>query len=137
MMVSIQSYVRRGRWLARQVIQDGKVMAVTQGAAYTLAGLLLSAASLGSAPQPFCLGLLFAVPAGWPLLLLALGSAGGYILFWGAAGLQGLAWIGCGLMAAGLLGGRKVNWRVPLLLPSLATLIAAATGLAFQMLFQG
>ena len=134
MMVSIQSYVRRGRWAARQAVQDGRVMAVTQGAAYTLAGLLLSAASLGSAPQPFCLGLLFAVPAGWPLLLLALGSAGGYILFWGAAGLQGLAWIGCGLMAAGLLGGRKVNWRVPMLLPSLATLIAAATGLAFQLL---
>ena len=133
MMVSIQSYVRRGRRLFRQLAGDTRVIGAAQGAAFALMGLLLSAASLGSAPQPFCLGLLCAAPAGWPLLLLALGSAGGYLLFWGSAGLQGLAWVCCGLMAAGLLGGRRVNWRGPRLLPSLASLIAAGTGLAFQV----
>ena len=133
MMVSIQSYVRRGRRIFRQLAGNGRFMTVAQGAVYLTVGFLLSAASLGNLPQTFCLGLLCAVPAGWSLLLLAAGSAAGYIVFWGNAGIQGLAWVACGLMTAGLLGGRKINWRVPLLLPSLATLIAAATGLGFQV----
>ena len=134
MMVSFQSYVRRGRRIFRQLVGQPQLVAVFQGAAYALAGLVLSAASLGNTPQTFSLGLLCAAPAGWPLLLLAAGSAVGYILFWGGAGLQGLAWICGGLLAVGFLGGRRINWRLPLLLPALATLIAAATGLAFQVL---
>ena len=133
MMVSIHSYVRRGRRIFRQLAGNPRFMGVAQGVAYLMMGFLLSAASLGNLPQTFCLGLLCAVPAGWSLLLLAAGSAVGYIVFWGGAGLQGLAWVACGVMTAGLLGGRRINWRVPLLLPSLATLIAAATGLAFQV----
>ena len=136
LLVSFQSYVRRGRRLFRQLIRQPRVLEIAQGMAYTLAGFFLSAASLGNSPQTFCLGLLCAAPAGWPLLLLAAGSAGGYILFWGSAGLQGLAWVCGGLLTVGLLGGRKINWRVPLLLPSLATLIAAAAGLAFQVLLE-
>ena len=133
MMVSIQSYVRRGRRIFRQLAGNARLMGIMQGAAYLAAGFLLSAASLGNLPQTFCLGLLCAAPAGWSLLLLAAGSAAGYMAFWGSAGLQGLVWVAAGLMAAGLLGGRKINWRVPLLLPSLAALIAAGSGLAFQL----
>ena len=133
-MVSFQSYVRRGRRIFRQLTLQPRVLGILQGAAYALAGFFLSAASLGSFPQTFSLGLLCAAPAGWPLLLLATGSAGGYIFFWGSAGLQGLAWVCGGLLTVGLVGGRKINWRVPLLLPSLATLVAAAAGLAFQIL---
>ena len=133
MMVSIQSYVRRGRRIFRQLAGNARTVAAAQGIAYILMGFLLSAASLGGLPQPFCLGLLCAAPAGWPLLFLAMGSAGGYLFFWGLAGLQGVAWVCCGLMVTGLLGGRKINWRVPLLLPSLSSLIAAGTGLAFQV----
>ena len=133
MMVSIQSYVRRGRRIFRQLAGDARWMGTIQGAAYFSIGFLLSAASLGNLPQTFCLGLLCAAPAGWSLLFLAAGSGVGYIVFWGSSGFQGLAWVACGLMTAGLLGGRRINWRVPLLLPSLASLIAAGTGLAFQM----
>ena len=133
MMVAIQTYVRRGRRLLRQVTGDPRLLGVLQGAAYLLAGFLLSAASLGNLPQTFCLGLLCAAPAGWSLLLLAAGSGAGYIVFWGGAGLQGLAWVAAGLMTAGLLGGRRINWRVPMLMPALAILIAAASGLAFQL----
>ena len=136
MMVSIQSYVRWGRRLFRQLTGNARLMVVLQGAAYLAIGFLLSAASLGNLPQTFCLGLLCAAPAGWSLLLLAAGSAVGYIAFWGSAGVQGLAWVACGLMTAGLLGGRRINWRVPLLLPSLACLIAAGTGLAFQLFLE-
>ena len=133
-MVSFQSYVRRGRRIFRQWTLQPQILGIMQGTAYALAGFFLSAASLGNFAQTFSLGLLCAAPAGWPLLLLAAGSAGGYILFWGGAGLQGLAWVCGGLLTVGIIGGRKINWRVPLLLPSLATLIAAAAGLAFQIL---
>ena len=133
MMVTIESYVRQGRRLCRQIMRNAAALTAIQAVGYFAAGLLLSAAGLGNAPQPFCLGLLCASPAGWPLLLLAVGSAGGYLLFWGNAGMQGLAWIGCGLLAAGFLSGRRINWRLPLLLPSLASLIVAASGLAFQI----
>ena len=133
MMITIESYVRQWRRLCRQVMGNVVMMTVIQAAGYLTAGLLLSGASLGGSPQPLCLGLLYAAPAGWPLLLLALGSAGGYLLFWGSAGVQGLTWVCCGLLTAGLLSGRRINWRVPLLLPSLASLIVAATGLAFQV----
>ena len=136
MMVSIQSYVRRGRRIFRLLASQPRLMEILQAGAYLGTGFLLSAASLGNLPQTFCLGLLCASPAGWSLLLLAAGSAAGYIVFWGSAGFQGLAWIACGLMAAGLLGGRKINWRVPLLLPALASFIAAGTGLAFQLLLE-
>ena len=136
MMATIQTYVRRGRRLFRQLAGNSRLMGVLQGAAYLSVGFLLSAASLGNLPQTFCLGLLCAAPAGWSLLLLAAGSAAGYIILWGSAGFQGLAWVACGLMTAGLLGGRRINWRVPLLLPSLACLIAAAVGLLFQLLLE-
>lgn len=133
MMVSISSYVRKGRRLFRWLSGNRKARAAAQALGYLLAGAALSAASLGNAPQPFCLGLLCAAPVGWPLLLLAAGSAGGYLFFWGSAGAQGLVWAGCGLMAAGLLSGRRVNWRLPLLMPSLAALITAGSGLVFQL----
>ena len=84
LLVSFQSYVRRGRRLFRQLIRQPRVLEIAQGMAYPLAGFFLSAASLGNSPQTFCLGLLCAAPAGWSLLLLAAGIGG----LWGfAAGL--------------------------------------------------
>ena len=133
MMVTMESYVRRWRRLYRRVMGNVVALTIIQAVGYLAAGFFLSGASLGGAAQPLCLGLLCAAPAGWPLLLLAMGSAGGYLLFWGNAGLQGVVWVCCGLLSAGLLGGRRIHWRVPLLLPSLASLIVAATGLAFQV----
>ena len=133
MMVTIESYIRQGRRLYRQIMGNMAALTAIQAVGYLGAGLLLSGASLGGGAQTLCLGLLCAAPAGWPLLLLALGSAGGYLLFWGSAGVQGVVWVFCGLLSAGLLGGRRINWRVPLLLPSLASLIVAASGLAFQV----
>jgi len=133
MMVTIESYIRRWRRLYRQVVGNVVALTVIQAVGYLAAGLLLSGASLGGSAMPLCLGLLCAAPAGWPLLLLAIGSVGGYLLFWGSAGMQGVVWACCGLLSAGFLGGRRINWRVPLLLPSLASLIVAASGLGFQV----
>ena len=133
MMVTIQSCVRRGRRLLRGLQGDARALAVLQGLGYFLAGFLLSGASLGHHPQPLCLGLLCGAPAGWPLLLLALGSSGGYLHFWGNAGLQGVAWTLCGLLCAGFLSGRRIHWRIPLLMPSIATLIVSGVGVVFQI----
>ena len=111
MMVTIESYIRQGRRLYRQIMGNMAALTAIQAVGYLGAGLLLSGASLGGGAQTLCLGLLCAVPAGWPLLLLALGSAGGYLLFWGSVGVQGVAWVFCGLLSAGLLGGRRSNLR--------------------------
>ena len=57
----------------------------------------------------------------------------GYLVFWGSAGSQGVVWIALGLIAAVLLGGRRILEEAPLLMSALAALIVAATGLLFQI----
>lgn len=131
-MMSIGSYVRQGQRLLRRWISDPRLRAVAEGSLYTLCGLLLSAASLGNAPLPLPLGALCAGLGGWPSLLLCLGSALGYRLFWGSVGAQGLVWTGAGLVICLALGGRKVSKTMPLLMPALAGASVAITGLMFQ-----
>ena len=132
MMVSLGVYVRRGQRRIKRLLADPKLHATLQFCAYLLAGFLLSAASLSSRPQPLALGLLCAA-SGWPCVLLAAGSMVGYLVFWGAAGSQGIVWIALGLIAAVLLGGRRILEEAPLLMSALAALIVAATGLLFQV----
>ena len=102
---------------------------------YLLGGFLLSAASLGHRPIPLPLGLLCA-SSGWPSILIATGGAVGYWLFWGNAGLQGIAWLSSGLVIALLLGQKPVTKSAPLLLPAIAGFLVAATGLFFQRMLQ-
>ena len=132
MMVALGVYVRRGQRTLRKFLTDSRVHAWAQCAAWLLSGFAMSAASLGSRPQPLALGLLLAT-AGWPTVLFSAGSMAGYLLFWGAAGAQGVVWIMAGTVAAVLLGGRPMVSEVKLLMPSLAALITAAVGLAFQL----
>ena len=107
-----------------------------QGLGYGLLGLVLSGASLGNGAMPFCMGLLLAMPVGWPVLLTAGGSALGYWLFWGSAGTQGQLWTALGLLVSGLLGGRKIVRQSPQLMPAIGMLIVSATGLGMQVLFE-
>lgn len=132
MMVSIGLYVRRWQRVLRRWMLDPKLHALAQAAGYTLAGFLLSAASLGHYPQPLVLGLVAAL-SGWPAVLLAVGGTAGYALFWGAAGTQCVVWLALGLIGAILLGGRLVTRDTPLLMPALCGLITAGAGLAFQI----
>ena len=133
MMVSLGVYVRRGQRQIRRFLTDPRVHGWAQCALWLLSGFALSAASLGSRPQPLALGLLMAT-AGWPTVLFSAGSMAGYLLFWGAAGAQCVVWIMAGTVAAVLLGGRQMVQDTPLLMPSLSGLIVAAVGLAFQLL---
>ena len=132
MMVTIGVYVRRGQRTLRRWLMDPRIHALLECGAYILAGMLLSAASLASRCLPLTLGLLCAL-SGWPALLMAAGGMGGYLLFWGAAGAQGVVWLMIGLMLALILGERPFLKETPLLMPALAALTVALTGLCFQL----
>ena len=130
-MISIQSYVHRGRHILRRWAVDPRIHIFTRAAAHLLAGFCLSAASLGHTAMPLTLGLVCAC-SGWPAVLTALGGCGGYLLFWGSE--QGVVWLLAGLPTALLLTGRRLAREAPLLLPAAAALITAAAGVIFQSL---
>ena len=135
MMVALGIYVRRWQRTLRRWMMNPRLHAVAQTVAYILAGFLLSAASLGDAPQPLTLGLLCAA-SGWPAVLIAAGGMAGYLLFWSGAGTQGVLWLSLGLVAAVLLGGKNFLRRMPALMSALAGVIVAVSGVACQLLFR-
>ena len=131
--MTVDSYLHRGQNRIRQLAKDPRTGKAGRIAAYAAAGFCLSAASLVNSPQTFCLGLISAF-TGWRSLVLALGSAVGYRIFWGTAGSPGLFWaLGGGILALSL-GKSKLRREVPLLFPALCALIPALTGLTFQLL---
>ncbi len=129
MMATIQSYVRQGKHTLRRWAVDPRIHMALRITLHILCGFCLGAASIGNAPMPFAMGLVCAC-TGWSAVLVALGGAGGYLLFWGSAGQQGLLWLAGGLAAALLLGRRAE--KTPLLLPALGALLVSAAGVAFQ-----
>ena len=133
MMMSIGSYVRRGQRFLRRWTSHPRLRTAAQGLGYWMCGFLLSAASLGNCPQPLPLSVLSAGLGGMPSLLLALGSGIGYGIFWGDRGAQGVIWTAAGLVISLALGGRKLSKQMPLLMPALAGLSVAVTGLLFQL----
>ena len=137
MMMSIGSYVRRGQRLLRRWTSDSRLRGLVQGMLYLSCGLLLSAASLANSPLPLPLCLLAAGVAGVPSLLIALGGAVGYRLFWGMAGTQGMVWTGAGLVICLALGGRRLCRQMPWLMPGLSGLSVAITGLLFRSMGAG
>lgn len=132
MMMLLGTYVRRWRRILRRWMADPELrMPLEMGGSFLL-GLCLSAASLGNSAQPFCMAVLCAGLHGWLPAAYAIGSAMGYWLFWGVAGLQCVVWIAASLPVCVLLGQRKIGKQMPLLLPSMAALIVAACGVIFQ-----
>ena len=132
MMTTIETYVRRGRSCVRKMAANQTVRDLTRVGRSFLSGLLLSGAGLARSCQPIAMGLVLAL-SGWQAAVTALGAAAGYLLFWGAAGLQGLLWLGLALPVALLLGKRRILDDSPYLMMSIASLIVAASGLSFQL----
>ena len=93
---------------------------------------MFSAASLGHFPQPLALGWVTAF-TGWRAVAAALGAMAGYPTFWGGAGQQGIVWSAAGGRLALLLGRREESRDQPLMLPAIATLLMAVTGLTFSV----
>ena len=131
MLLSIQSYVRRGRHTLRRWALDPRIHLLARGSANFLAGLILSAASLAHSALPLAMGLVCAC-SGWAGVLVALGSGCGYLLFWGSAGYQGLLWAGAAL-AVTLVPGQRITGPGRLLIPALGALIVSASGVIFQI----
>ena len=131
-MLAIESYVRRGKHILRRWLVDPRVHILLRIGGYLAAGFALSAASLGQGLLPLSLALVCAC-SGWPALLSALGGVAGYRLFWGT-GQQPLLWLAAGLLAALLLGPRRISRETPLLMPAVAGLIVASGGVLFQHL---
>ena len=132
MMASIQTYVRRGQRLLRQWALNPRLRVVAETAGFALAGMLFSAASLRNQPLPLTLCLL-CVCEGWQAVMVSLGGCVGYLLFWSDAGLQGLLWMLQGLLAALLLGKRRLVRELPLLMSAVAALIISGSGVIFQI----
>ena len=131
MIISLQSYVRRGKHKLRDLASDPKLHLYTRAAAHFFAGFGLSAASLNHGALPLPMGFVFAC-TGWSATLVAAGGALGYLVFWGVAGQQGLLWLLAGLLVTLLLGDHRITAETPLLLPALAGLIVSASGVTFQ-----
>lgn len=134
MMISLQSYMRRGRYLLRRWAVDPKFHSIAQAVLYVLTGFLLSAASLGNYCLPLTMALVCA-GAGWSPILSAAGGFLGYWVFWGSSGYIGMFWILGGLLVALLLGDKRFDRRQPMLLPAAAGLIVAVSGVLFQVIF--
>ncbi len=131
MLLSLQTYVRRGKRSLKNLLLDPRVYLYARAAACVLAGFCLSAASLGQVAMPLAMGLVCAC-TGWSAVLVALGSGLGYLLFWGSAGYQCLLWLAAALPGALILGGRRIERETPFLLPAVAGLIVSVSGVIFQ-----
>ena len=135
MMLTLRSYGGQVRQWLQARLSDPRTHLYLRAVGWALAGFILSAASLGNRPMPLAMGLVLAAN-GWSAVLVTLGSAAGYGLCWGDAGIQGLCWLAVALPGVLLLGTEKAARRAPYLLPALGTLIVAATGVAFQTWLQ-
>ncbi len=134
MMMVLTSTLRRWQRLLRKMILKRELRSPALLIGGFLAGLALSAASLANTAQPFAAAVLCAGLPGWLPLPYALGAGLGYWLFWGEAGVQGIAWVAAGLPVCVLLSNRRQ--QTALLMSSIAALILSASGVAFQVWMQ-
>ena len=134
MIPTIQSYIHRSRRMLYRLQTDTRFHTAAHIFLHLLTGFFLSAASLRNLPQSFTLGLVCA-STGWPAALMALGGCLGYPVFWGSAGVQGILWMAAGLGLSLVANLSTTSKTSPLLIPMGASLIAAASGLLFQIRF--
>lgn len=135
MMLTVEAYLRRGQRELRRLTLNPRVQLGMQLAAWGAAGFFLSAARLGGFPLPIAMGAVCAA-MGWRAVVMGLGAALGYGIFWGAGSFQPLVWSGLGTILALFGGKRQETTDFPLLMPAAAALVTAVTGLGFQILWQ-
>ena len=131
-MTIVETYVHRGRHTLRRWAVDPRIHTTMRAVGYLLVGFALSAAALGHRFLPLALAWVCAC-GGWPAVLSAAGGMLGYRLFWDA-GAQPIVWLAAGLIVALLLGENRISRDTPLLLPAIAGLIVASSGVLFQTL---
>lgn len=129
MLMPIGIYVRRGQRLFRTLTAHPAFRRGWQIARQLLSGFLISAASLGNHPVPLALGMLCSGVESSSGVLIGLGAAAGYFVFWGSSGITGIIWTLAGLLLCLTLSARRLRGEMPLLLPAMAALAVAVTGL--------
>lgn len=135
MMMTIESYVRRSRVSLGRLLTNRRFRMMARIGLHFFGGLFLSAGGLAGSCQPLTMGLLSAA-RGWPAAVLAAGGSAGYVLFWGAAGLQGILWLALALPVVLILGRRRILEESPMLMSAISALIVSASGLIFQIFME-
>ena len=128
-MISIPSFVQKSQQTLRQWVLQRHLQRLLGPGVHSLAGFFLSAASAAARPLPLAMGFICG-SSGWRALASALGSMIGYLLFWPRSG-EIFLWLTAAL-AVSLLERWQVWQRAPLLIPALAALIVASSGVFFR-----
>lgn len=131
MTMDLQPYLEKGKAWTRKLALDSRFHIAVRGMLYVLTGFCLSAASLSRLYMPLAMAFTFAC-SGVGALLSGVGGILGYLAFWGRAGVQGAAWVAAAALYAALLGGKRTVRDTRLLLPAVAGLVVAASGVIFQ-----
>ena len=131
MMVTVETYLRRGQRRLQRLLLEPRLRWAARTGGYLGGGFVLSAASLMNLPLPLCMGLISAAPPG-QAVLICLGAMAGYPFFWGTAGSQGLVWSAAGGLLAVMVGRDPRSREQPMMIPVIAALLTAVTGLCFQ-----
>ncbi len=132
MMVSMETYLRRGKRDLQRLMLDPRIRGGGMLLFWGSCGFLFSAASVLDYPTPLVMGLICAM-SGWQAAFAALGAMIGYPVFWGMAGNVGICWSAAGGLLAVLLGNREEKRQMPIILPALAALLTSVTGIVFQV----
>lgn len=132
MMATIEMGFHSARMAVKRWCADPRVHAGVRVGLHLLAGFSLAAASLAHHALPLAAAAVCGL-GGWQAMLVALGSAAGYLSYWGREGLMGVVWVAAGLMAALALSDRQITKAAPLLPSAIAGLIVAGSGLGFQI----
>ena len=131
MMASVETYLRQGQRQLRRLLRHPGFRLGMKWLALGAGGFFLSAAGLREAAQPLTMGLVCAFP-GWQGAVIGLGAVLGYPVFWGTAGLQGLAWT-AGALGLGFLFRKETSLHQALLRCALAAFWVSLVGLLFQL----
>ena len=129
--MTVDTYLHQGRQFFTSLAGNRRVRGIGRAAGTGAAGFFLSAVGLGHSPQPFSMALVSTM-TGWRAVVMGLGSAAGYLIFWGKAGMQGVLWALLAAATALALSRGTLVREAPLILPAFSALWTAAAGLIFQ-----
>ncbi len=135
MMVSMETYLRRGQRRLQRLVMVPKVRTTGMGLLCWASGFFLSGASLMGFCLPLDMSLIIAV-TGWQATAITLGAIAGYPAFFGLAGFQGMIWSAVGGVLAVMVSDGEARREQPFMLPAIAAFLTAVTGLVARIFLQ-
>ncbi len=132
MMVN-NTHIHRIRFQVVRGLSSPRGKQAVSLAGWFFGGFCLSAGALARASQPLSMGLICAGRRSAATVAAALGAMTGYLVFWGAGGIQGVLWCILALITALTLGDRPICTQQPLFLPAVAAVIVSGSGVFFLL----